>query len=138
MLLSVHFEQFSNYKSLIYKNKIKIMYQYKANVIRVIDGDTIEVEIDLGFDILTKRKIRIIAQNHKYFDTPEIFRPRNESEKTHGLSAKSRAEELLLNKTVILESIKEGKYNYVAKVKIDSGDYGDIMINEGFLKKESY
>ena len=115
------------------------MYQYKAKVLRVLDGDTIEVEIDLGFDIKLNRKIRIIAENHPYFDTPETWRPRNEAEKQHGLQATVRAEELMLNKIVILDSLKDGKYNYVAKIKLDNNiDYGDLMINEGFLKRDSY
>lgn len=115
------------------------MYQYKAKVLRVLDGDTIEVQIDLGFDIVTNRKIRIIAESHPYFDAPETWRPRNEAEKEHGLLAAKRGEELMLGKTVTLESLKEGKYNYVAKIKLENNvDYGDLMINEGFLKRESY
>jgi micrococcal nuclease len=115
------------------------MYQYKAKVLRVLDGDTIEVEIDLGFDIKTTRKIRIIAESHSYFDTPETWRPKNEAEREHGLLATERAIELILNKIVLLESLKGGKYNYVAKIKLDNNvDYGDLMINEGFQKRESY
>jgi micrococcal nuclease len=115
------------------------MYEYKAKVLRVIDGDTIDVELDLGFDITTKRRIRIIAENHPYFDTPETWRPRNESEKQHGLQATKRAEELMLDKIVILKSVKSGKFNYLAKVKLDNDiDYGDLMITEGFLKRDSY
>jgi micrococcal nuclease len=115
------------------------MYQYKAKVLRVVDGDTIDVQIDLGFDIITNRRIRIIAENHPYFDTPETWRPRNEAEKEHGLQATKRAEELILDKIIILESLKQGKFNYVAKVKLENNlDYGDLMINEGFLKRENY
>jgi len=115
------------------------MYEYKAKVLRVVDGDTIDVEIDLGFDVITKRRIRIVAENHPYFDTPETWRPRNEAEKEHGLKATARAEELMLNKTIILNSLKTGKFNYVAKVKLDDNiDYGDLMINEGFLKRDEY
>ena len=36
------------------------MYEYKAKLVRVIDGDTIELEIDLGFSITMKRKIRLL------------------------------------------------------------------------------
>lgn len=115
------------------------MYQYKASVLRILDGDTIEVEIDLGFNIKVSKKIRIIAENHPYFDTTETWRPKSEAEREHGLQATERATELMLGKTVILDSVKTGKFNYVAKIKLENNvDYGDLMINEGFLKRDEY
>lgn len=115
------------------------MYQYKAHVVRVLDGDTVEVRIDLGYDIHITKKIRIIAESHPYFDTPETWRPKTESEREHGKLATERALELLDDKDVILDSVKEGKYRYVAKIKLENNvDYADTMINEGFQKKDSY
>jgi micrococcal nuclease len=115
------------------------MYQYKAYIKRVIDGDTVEAVVDLGFDIKVTKSIRIIAENHDYFDTPETWRPKTESERTHGEQAKQRAIELLEGKSIILDSVKEGKYRYVAKIKLDNNiDYGDLMINEGYQKRDSY
>jgi micrococcal nuclease len=128
-----------NHGELLFVNYLSIMYQYKAKVLNVVDGDTIDVEINLGFDITTIRRIRIIANSHPYFDTPETWRPTNENEKQHGLQATQRANQLLLDKTITLESLKKGKFHYVAKIKLnDDTDYGDLMINEGFLKKDSY
>ena len=43
------------------------MYHYKAQLVRVIDGDTIEADIDLGFKTWTRRKVRLAG-----IDTPEI------------------------------------------------------------------
>lgn len=115
------------------------MYKYKAHVIRVVDGDTIEAKIDLGFDIKITKNIRIIAESHNYFDTPETWRPKTEAERTHGEAAKDRAIELLEGKDVVLDSVKEGKYRYVAKIKLDNNvDYGDLMINEGYQKRDDY
>lgn len=115
------------------------MYQYKAKIIRIVDGDTVEATIDLGFDIKITKKIRVIAESHDYFDTPETWRPKSEAERAHGELANARAVELLENKEVILDSVKDGKYRYVAKIKLENGtDYGDLMINEGFQKKDSY
>jgi len=115
------------------------MYQYKAHIIRVVDGDTAEATIDLGFDVKITKNLRIIAESHPYFDTPETWRPKSEAEKAHGEQAKSRAIELLEGKDVTLDSVKDGKYRYVAKIKLDNNvDYGDLMINEGFQKRDDY
>lgn len=115
------------------------MYQYKAHIIRVIDGDTAEATIDLGFDVKITKSLRIIAESHPYFDTPETWRPKTEAEKAHGEQAKSRAIELLEGKDVTLDSVKDGKYRYVAKIKLDNNvDYGDLMINEGYQKRDDY
>lgn len=115
------------------------MYQYRAHVIRVIDGDTVEAVVDLGFDVKITKSIRVIAESHPYFDTPETWRPKTEAERLHGESAKARAIELLNDKNIILDSLKDGKYRYVAKIKLDNNvDYGDLMINEGYQKRDDY
>jgi micrococcal nuclease len=59
------------------------MYEYKAKVVRVIDGDTIDVDIDLGFStVLQKRRIRLYG-----IDTPES-RTRDKEEKKRGIISK--------------------------------------------------
>jgi len=59
------------------------MYEYKVKVVKVIDGDTIDVDIDLGFKtILTKRRVRLYG-----IDTPES-RTRDKEEKQRGLLSK--------------------------------------------------
>tara|TARA_R100000808_G_C2147651_1_gene155666 strand:- start:1561 stop:1929 length:369 start_codon:yes stop_codon:yes gene_type:complete len=65
------------------------MYNYKINLLRVIDGDTIDAEIDLGFDIKVKKRIRFLGIN-----TPES-RTRDLEEKARGLAAKDRVKQLL-------------------------------------------
>ena len=66
------------------------MYQYKSKILRVIDGDTVDVDIDLGFGIwLRKERVRIMR-----IDTPES-RTRDKEEKRFGLAAKNRLKELL-------------------------------------------
>ena len=60
------------------------MYEYKATIVRVVDGDTVDVDIDLGFDTwLHNQRIRLYG-----IDTPEC-RTRNKREKAHGLLAKN-------------------------------------------------
>ena len=65
------------------------MYTYKIDVLRVIDGDTIDANIDLGFDVSVKKRIRFMGIN-----TPES-RTRDLEEKKRGLAAKARVCELL-------------------------------------------
>ena len=65
------------------------MYTYNIKLLRVIDGDTIDAEIDLGFDVKIKKRIRFMGIN-----TPES-RTRDLEEKAKGLAAKDRVKQLL-------------------------------------------
>jgi micrococcal nuclease len=81
------------------------MYTYKIDVLRVIDGDTIDANIDLGFDVSVKKRIRFMGIN-----TPES-RTRDLEEKARGLAAKDRVKELLAEaEEVQLTSHGVGKY----------------------------
>ena len=67
------------------------MYEYKAKIVKVIDGDTVDVDIDLGFGMWMKdERVRIMG-----IDTPES-RTRDLVEKQFGLAAKARLKELSL------------------------------------------
>ena len=79
------------------------MFEYFCKVTRVVDGDTIDVEVDLGFDILHKARVRMMG-----IDTPES-RTRNLEEKALGLAAKARLKELLKGRKSKIETSKEGK-----------------------------
>lgn len=114
----------------------KVTYEFVTDVFRVVDGDTVEVMIELGFGHLSKRKIRIIAKSSKGFNTYETYRPEDEIERFLGEKATARAKELLSGQVIILRSVKWGKYRYVATIELEDGrDYGDIMIQEGHQKK---
>ena len=66
------------------------MYNYRCVIVRVIDGDTVDVDIDLGFSVwLRNQRVRLQG-----IDTPES-RTKDLAEKSHGLAAKSRLTELL-------------------------------------------
>jgi micrococcal nuclease len=58
------------------------MYEYSANVLRVVDGDTIDVMLDLGFDTWVRKRVRLYG-----IDCPET-RTRDKKEKKLGLKAK--------------------------------------------------
>ena len=107
------------------------MYEYKAIVTRVIDGDTIDVDIQLGFDVfLAKQRIRLLG-----IDTPES-RTRDKEEKVRGLLSKEFVKNnCAVGSTIRLQSGKRGKFGRILGV-IYSGDdtvsINDRMIEEGF------
>lgn len=76
------------------------MYEYTAKVLRVIDGDTLEVEIDLGFNVRFHDKVRLYG-----VDTPEISGPKAKTEKVAGEAAKQFVLEWVAgNSEVLLRS----------------------------------
>ena len=87
------------------------MYTYKARLDRVVDGDTLDAYIDLGFDITVHKRIRLAGIN-----TPES-RTRDLEEKKRGLAAKQALIDLLMKDNeeeyFIIESEKVGKYGRV-------------------------
>jgi len=82
------------------------LYNYKAEVLRVIDGDTIEVRISLGFDSYVKRTVRLYGIN-----TPET-RTKDLEEKERGFAAKERLIEILNanNNELLIKSHGIGKF----------------------------
>ena len=104
------------------------MYTYEAKVVRVVDGDTIDALIDLGFNVHKKIRIRMVGIN-----TPES-RTRDLEEKKRGLAAKARLKEILKeNKNKFtLESHGVGKYGRcLAIIKIDDRSVNQQLIEEG-------
>ena len=93
------------------------MYEYKAVVDRVVDGDTIDVTIDLGFSVWKKMRVRMEGIN-----TPES-RTRDLEEKKRGLAAKDRLKSILEfnNNKCILKVSGVGKYGRaLATVLVES------------------
>ena len=82
----------------------KLMYEYSATIRRWVDGDTVDVTLDLGFDILYNNRIRLYGIN-----TPES-RTRDIEEKERGLAAKDRVKELCpVGSSVTLKTTKDGR-----------------------------
>lgn len=65
------------------------MYEYRAEIRRVVDGDTVDVLLDLGFSNFRKERVRLLG-----IDTPET-RTRDAREKKFGLMAKAALEDIL-------------------------------------------
>lgn len=110
------------------------MYEYKAKVVKVIDGDTVDVDIDLGFGIiLSDERVRIMG-----IDTPES-RTRDKVEKTFGLAAKDRLKQLLGKTTVLQTQINKNGEDMKGKFGRILGDFvsndqrmiTDILVEEG-------
>lgn len=116
--------------------KVIDLYQYKGKINRVVDADTVDAQLDLGFGITMTQRFRI--QN---YDAPETWKPRNEAEKQHGKEATARAIELLMEKDILFQSSKvPGIYGrYGATIWLEDGrNFGEVMISEGFAKKKDY
>lgn len=106
------------------------MYQYKAKVLSIYDGDTITVLIQLGFDISFQAKLRLYGIN-----TPEI-RTRNKEEKLKGIEARNFLAELIENKEVIIETTKQEKYGrYLATIFLGRINVNKLLIKKGFAKE---
>jgi len=110
------------------------MYEYRAKIIKVIDGDTVDVDIDLGFGIsLNNERVRIMG-----IDTPES-RTRDKVEKKFGLASKARLKELLGKDTILKTQIGRGGEDMKGKFGRVLGDFvtengkmvTEIMIKEG-------
>jgi len=110
-------------------------YIYRAKLERVVDGDTIDALIDVGFDIWVKKRIR-----YKGIDTWES-RTRNLDEKKKGLAAKDRNKELLEEISskpgyFRLKSYGVGKYGRVlGEIFILDTKNNPININETLIKE---
>ena len=108
------------------------MYTYKAKLDRVVDGDTVDAYIDLGFDISVHKRIRLAG-----IDSPES-RTRDLEEKARGLASKDRLIDLLKDGKFILESKEVGKYGRVLGVLL-IGDVNNNFINiNNTLVEEGY
>ena len=112
------------------------MYTYKAKCTRVVDGDTIDADIDLGFDITIKKRIRLAGIN-----APES-RTRDLEEKKLGLASKERLITLLDRGSLQVESKEVGKYGRVLghlTVFPDNLDLpidvNETLVNEGYATK---
>ena len=91
--------------------------EYQAELIKVVDGDTIDCYIDLGFNIKIKKRVRYMG-----IDTWESG-TRDLAEKEKGLAAKARNKELLESGVFKLKSFGTGKFGRVLGEVFVSPDY---------------
>lgn len=115
------------------------MYEYKATVVKIVDGDTVDVDIDLGFGIImTDERVRIMG-----IDTPES-RTRDKVEKVFGLASKERVKGLLSGDIILKTQIARNGEDMKGKYGRILGDFiverfedgkqemlTDILVEEG-------
>ncbi len=108
------------------------MYEYNAKLIRVIDGDTIDASIDLGFDVWVKKRIRLHG-----IDAPES-RTRDLEEKKRGIASTEFLRTLMEANSgdFIVRSEGVGKYGRcLGELFISSGSINQQLITEGHAQK---
>jgi micrococcal nuclease len=98
------------------------MYQYKCKINKIVDGDTVEIDLDLGFNIiLANQRVRLLG-----VDTPES-RTNNKEEKTRGM----------LSKKKLTEKLPIGSYQKINTTKDDNNDdkfgriLGEFILDDG-------
>ena len=113
------------------------MYEYKVNILKIVDGDTVDVDIDLGFGMWIKdERVRMMG-----IDTPES-RTRDKVEKKFGLASKERLKSLL-GKTATLKTQvnkkgedMKGKFGRIlGDFVVDGKMATDILVKEGHAVK---
>jgi len=104
-------------------------FSYRVNkVTKVVDGDTIDVVIDLGFDIMYKSRVRLFG-----IDTPES-RTRDKVEKKYGLLAKQFLKDHLKGKIVIKthKDKETGKFGRIlGEIFVDGININELMCKKG-------
>jgi len=109
-----------------------MMYTYFVKSIdRIVDGDTIDISIDLGFDLTKKERVRLAG-----IDTPEK-RTKNQKEKEMGYQATEFLEMHLMEATKLtVRTEKDGKFGrmlgWLYKTDEDTTSINQIMIDKGY------
>lgn len=86
------------------------LYNYKViSVDKIVDGDTVDLTIDLGFNLIKKDRYRLMD-----YDAPETYRPKNENERLAGLKVKE----------FLTAQIEKYKNNLIIKTYKDTDIYG--------------
>ncbi len=107
------------------------MYEYNAKLDRVVDGDTVDAMIDLGFDTWVHKRIRLQG-----IDAPET-RTRDLDEKAQGFVTKDRLTDLLeaADGVFVLQSHGVGKYGRcLGTIFIGQDNINELLLSEGLAE----
>ena len=105
------------------------MYEYSATLIKIVDGDTVDVLIDLGFNISKKERVRLLG-----IDTPESA-TKDLVEKKLGIEAKAYTSNWFAKNTRFkLQTTKEDKYGRILGVftGLDGKTLNTRLVDEGY------
>ena len=110
------------------------MYEYKCKIVKIVDGDTVDVDLDLGFGVwLRNERVRSMG-----IATPES-RTSDKIEKIFGIAAKDRLNSLLGGEAILLSQMTKGGENMKGKFGRILGNFrtingdlvADVLQNEG-------
>jgi micrococcal nuclease len=109
------------------------MFEYRCKLVKVVDGDTVDIDIDLGFGVwLNDQRVRLYG-----VDTPES-RTRDPEEKKYGLAAKQFVINFLDDKDLILKTKvydAKGKFGRILGEIWRTTNYADKSVNEYLIEK---
>lgn len=106
-------------------------YVYNVEVLRVVDADTLDVRLDLGFGIHVTHRLRLVGPRGDYFDAWET----RGIEREKGLAAKAFVEELVQasgGRAVVRTERERGKFGrYLASVELQGADLASVLAQHG-------
>ena len=109
------------------------MYEYRCKLRKVVDGDTVDIDIDLGFGVwLQDERVRLYG-----IDTPES-RTRDLEEKKYGLAAKEYVENFLDDEWLTLKTKEydsKGKFGRILGELWRTSSYADKSLNDYLVEK---
>ncbi len=113
-------------------------FTYRAKVLDVYDGDTIRVEIDLGFGLKWLGDGKGVQIRFFGINAPEV----KGEDKSIGLESKKWLKDKIQGKNIILKTIKDSteKYGrYLGIIILDDGtNINELMVNEGYAQSKNY
>jgi len=106
------------------------VYRYKAKIVNVVDGDTVDAVIDIGFKLTTTQRLRLYGVN-----TPEL-RSSNEDERALANKAKEYTTNTLLSQEVLLTTYKTDAFGrYLTTIHLtDYTNFNRTLIEKGYAK----
>lgn len=108
------------------------MFEYKAHLVRVIDGDTVDLEVDLGFRVSFQERFRLNRIN-----APEV----KGDERTKGIASTNKLRDLIAMGEITIKTIKDEKEKYgryLVEIYVDGQCINDVLVHEGFAEYKQY
>lgn len=112
---------------------MKKLFNYNGKVTNVVDGDTVDMTVDLGFNVSTNIRIRLAEIN-----APEM-KSTDKLEREMAELSKKFLSEKVLNKEVLLDSSGKDKYGrWIGTIYVNNIPVNQQMVTEGFADPHKY
>jgi micrococcal nuclease len=114
------------------------MFTYEAEVVNVVDGDTVDVDIDLGFNTWV-RNIRLRLNRINAYET-KLYKGVTEEQKRLGIEGREKLFQMCQNaEQIVVTTIDRGKYGrWIAELVIDGVNVSDYLVESGYAIYQSY